>query len=452
MSDLDRKNAENIADLFNEPPRNLQKFLGTLRWDEEKTTQKVQEIVSRKHDGEEKIGIFDESGHPKKGNKTAGVSRQYCGETGKVENCVVTVHLEYCSDDEFHTLIGSDLFLPEEWFGPEAKDRRKEAEIPEELEFRKKTEMAVELIRTAIQNGVEFDYHTFDSLYGDSPVFLNGLEELGEDYVGEVSKTLTGWIKPPKVLNETGNATEGLKKDQKRKNMELADEDETGIYVRTLAEEHPAFRSQEWTPYKIKETRKGPTVWEVKSAPFYHKRGKYRSKQLRLIVARNVLSGEIKYFLADVPAVTGMRTMLRVGFKRGSIEKNFEDGKQEVGMGDFEVRKYPSIIRHLTLTMVSHLFLADQTDRLRKENSSVTIRQMRKAVETRLDTIELVPSDQKMKIEECSEELEKTQKRNIRSYRAHRRKRIQKLTENGYDIEQIPSCIRKVPYWIEQIE
>ena len=94
-------------------PRSLQEFLGIHRWDEEAVRYRVQKLVNRDHADENAIAVVDETGFAKKGDKTPGVQRQYCGATGKIDNCVVTVHLGYIAG-EFHALIDSDLFLPEE--------------------------------------------------------------------------------------------------------------------------------------------------------------------------------------------------------------------------------------------------------------------------------------------------------------------------------------------------
>ena len=113
ISDLPRKSVEPIALEAGIAPRSLQEFLGIHRWDEEAVRYRVQKLVNRDHADENAIAVVDETGFAKKGDKTPGVQRQYCGATGKIDNCVVTVHLGYIAG-EFHALIDSDLFLPEE--------------------------------------------------------------------------------------------------------------------------------------------------------------------------------------------------------------------------------------------------------------------------------------------------------------------------------------------------
>jgi SRSO17 transposase len=96
------------------PPRTLQQFLSLLAWEQGAMRTKLQQLIAREHSSSHSIGLIDETGCPKKGEKTPGVHRQWCGATGKQDNCIVTVHLGYAVDD-FHCLVDSELFLPESW-------------------------------------------------------------------------------------------------------------------------------------------------------------------------------------------------------------------------------------------------------------------------------------------------------------------------------------------------
>jgi len=130
LSDLPRKSIEPIALAAGVPPRTLQRFLSLGRWDQQRLRDRIQWIVARDHSHQRAIGIIDESGNPKKGQHTCGVQRQWCGNTGKIDNCVVGVHLAYAVDD-FQCLLDSDLYLPESWANDSS--RRKEAGIPDDV-------------------------------------------------------------------------------------------------------------------------------------------------------------------------------------------------------------------------------------------------------------------------------------------------------------------------------
>lgn len=114
LSNLHRKNAEAIALQFDTAPRTLQRFLESIKWDEEKLRDRCQQIVAREHAHPDSIGCVDESGTAKSGNETVGVSRQWNGNRGKVDNCVVGVHLSYWAPG-FQVLLDSTVFLPEDW-------------------------------------------------------------------------------------------------------------------------------------------------------------------------------------------------------------------------------------------------------------------------------------------------------------------------------------------------
>jgi len=125
---LERKNMEAMALECEKKPRSLQMFMANLGWDEDAVAGKNREIICKDHYDDSAIGIIDETSHAKKGNKTTGVKRQHCGATGKRDNCVVSVHLAYTSQD-FCTLADAYLYLPEEWC--EDKERRRAAGVPE---------------------------------------------------------------------------------------------------------------------------------------------------------------------------------------------------------------------------------------------------------------------------------------------------------------------------------
>jgi SRSO17 transposase len=126
-----------------------------------------------------------------------------------------------------------------------------------------------------------------------------------------------------------------------------------------------------WETYRIKDTEKGPLVWRVREGRFYPSEDGVPGEALRVIVAVNVLDGEVKYFLSNAPDEVPLWELLAVAFSRWHIEKLYQEGKGEVGMHHFEVRCYRSLIRHLVLTNVSLYFLAEQTEILRGEKSGL---------------------------------------------------------------------------------
>lgn len=133
LSDIQRKNCEAIALKFSQAPRTLQRFLESIKWNEEQVRDRCQEIIARDHAHDEAIGTVDESGTAKSGSCTTAVGRQYNGNRGKVENCTVGVHLGY-SIPGFQTILDSQLYLPEDWAND--PDRRKKTTYPKRSSFK----------------------------------------------------------------------------------------------------------------------------------------------------------------------------------------------------------------------------------------------------------------------------------------------------------------------------
>jgi len=356
LSDLDRKSVEPIADAAGVPPRTLQEFLSLLKWDDYAMIDHLQRQVARRHPDPNSVGIVDETSYHKQGNKTACVQRQWCGCRGKTDNCVVSVQLGYAAGD-FHTLLDGDLFLPEKtWDNPV---RRRAAGIPEDVVYRPKWVIAQELIERALANGVRFGWLTFDEGYGGKPPFLRGLEALGQNYVAEIPVSTVGWTRPPELHCQDHARDKSAGRISHRARMKVRNA--PAVEVRNILKYSPVMREVPWERFRVKDGEKGPMVWEAKRIELWIKdEHKLPIGPYHLVVARPVLNpNEVKYFLSNGPMDTPLEVLLLVAFSRWRIERMFEDSKTELGMDHFEVRKYISIQRHLALTCVSHLFLAE---------------------------------------------------------------------------------------------
>jgi SRSO17 transposase len=367
-SELHRKSIEPIALLNGTPPRTLQRFLESVQWDEERLRDRVQWIVARDHAHPHAIGIVDESGHPKKGSHTAAVHHQYCGNTGKQDNCVMSVHTSYVAGT-FQCILDSDLYLPEQW--AEDPERREQAYVPEDVVYRKKTAIALDQIRRALGNGIRVAAWTFDEWYARDGEFLDGLEQSGQDYVGEVPSIFTGWVQEPEVLQRP-RPQDLRKRGKTRRYPRVAVQSSRTCKVRNLLTYSRVFQRQKWRRFRVKDGEKGPIVWEIKQAPFWRKHQDGLPAQAgTLIVARNVLTDELKYFVSNMAVGQGGVTiewLLWIAFSRWPIEHCFKQAKDELGMSHFEVRGWRSIHRHLYITQVSHLFCSRMRDRLGEKN------------------------------------------------------------------------------------
>jgi SRSO17 transposase len=199
LSDLPRKTLEPVALAGGVPPRTLQHFLSRHGWDHGLLRDRLQQRVARAHPHPHSIGIIDETAHVKKGDKTPGTQRQYCGNRGTIDNCVVTVHLGYAAGD-FHALLDAKLYLPESWNADRARCRA--AGIPDGMLYRPKAGIALELLDRAVANGLRFEWLAVDAGYGMDRDFLNRLRARGQRFVAEVPRHFFGWVRRPAVMHQ----------------------------------------------------------------------------------------------------------------------------------------------------------------------------------------------------------------------------------------------------------
>jgi len=306
------------------------------------------------------------------------------------------------------------------------------------------------MIDRALANGVRVGAWTCDELYGRDGKFLDALEERRQVFVAEIPVDFHGWVRKPKIWHEgPENTGRGRPKGYPR----LA----AGYHsseVRNLAQHSPAFRKQSWQRYRIKDTDKGPEVWEVKWAPFWRKdQDGLPTRRHALLVTRNVLTEEVKYFVANrVPGerhpVTGqcvtLRCLLRVAFGRCSIESCFRQAKEELGLDHYEVRGWRCVHRHFYVTQLSHLFCA----RMRQEYDTgphdrldrITVEQIRNAMNVWLDAADLPPAARRQRLQEEQHKQHYYQRRNRHARTSHTKTRIRQLTALGIDITHIKSC------------
>jgi SRSO17 transposase len=341
LSDLPRKTCEPIALASGTAVRTLQEFLKDHAWSYRLARDSLQEQVAAtlaEIPGDElgTVGVVDETATAKKGAKTPGVQRQYCGERGKAENCIVTVHLGVARG-RYKALVDGELFLPESW--DRDRERCREADIPDEVRYRPKWQIALRQVLRARAVGIGLDWLTFDEGYGDKPGFLRGLDRQRLAYVGEVPKSFRCFTAPPRAGQASHRADD-------------------------LVRHSPAFYRQPWQAFALARQTAGEQVWQAKEAPVWLAGG---AAGHRLIWARNERTGEEKYFVCGGAAEAPLGRRLRVGFARWNVEHALRVSKSELGFRHFEGRSYVALMRHLTLCLVVLGFVAGHAQGLRGE-------------------------------------------------------------------------------------
>jgi len=354
----DNKNAETIAlNAYGGDPsqvRMTQHFLGQSPWPYLPLRAELVRWVDEAFGDPDGVLIVDESGVAKCGDNSAGVARQYCGATGKIDNCQIGVFLAYASHHG-HTLLDTRLYLPEaEW----AKDtaRRQAAGVPAEVVFRTKPQLAAELVLGPGQ-AIRHGWVTFDEGYGKDPAFLSRLEEVGERYLGEVPKSVRVWLERP-VVEGPGRGSTGRPRHKPRVRADQP-------APQAVGEVAAALPARAWQPLAFREGTKGTQRAEFARLRVVVERDDLPGPELWLVIERGLdQEAKIKYYLSNAAPGVPLLALVQVGHTRWPVEDCFLQGKQEVGLDAYEVRSWLGWHHHMTLVMLALWFLKLETQRL----------------------------------------------------------------------------------------
>jgi len=304
----------------------------------------------------------------------------------------------------------------------------------------------LDLIDRALANGVRVKAWTFDEAYGRNTEFLDGLEARDQLFVGEVPTTFHAWTSKPTVIRSGPQARRG-----RGKNYPRTARRPKSCEVHNLATYSPQFRDQSWQRYRIKDTTRGPEVWEVKWSVIWRKGTTgLPSRRHGLIVVRNVLTSEIKYFVSNrIPGEPGitLRWLLRVAFGRWSVESCFREAKEELGLDHSEARGWGCMHRHFHLTQLSHLFCARTRQKFDSRATPdddlehLTTEQVHRAMNAWMDAMNPLSPLDRLKQELAKQAYH--QRRNRQARLSHTKTRIAKLQDLGIDVNRIKSCIPK---------
>jgi len=357
----DRRNTENIAEaVAGGVPRTLQKFITQGCWDAGEVLGEVRAHVTEVLGDEKGTVNIDETGFPKKGKKSVGVKRQYSGTLGRVDNCQVGVFANYCSS-KGHTFIDRRLFLPEEWAAD--RERREEAGVPGGVVFRTKPELGLEMVETAVREEVPFTWVGGDSVYGDSPKFVQGVRALGKWYVLDVSSEAHVWLTQPELRN-SGEPGSG-----RRHSAKAAKASTKPISVpEAIAQLSPsAFRR-----ITVAEGSQGPIVYEyAEMTVWFSEEGAPASQPERLLVRRSCTQeAEVKYHRSNAPSKVSLQRLAEQRACRWTIEQEIQAGKGECGLDEYETRGWVGWHHHTGLAILALLFLVLQKVRLGKKRAA----------------------------------------------------------------------------------
>ena len=328
--------------------QSMQHFLSSSPWEHQPVQDQIARDCDRLIGGSPDTGlIFDETGIPKKGKMSVGVARQWCGRLGKTDNCQTAV-FGALSMGPHVTLIDERLYLPEEW--TKDKKRCKKAGVPDDIEFKTKSQLAHEMVRNARARRIRFTWLGFDGGYGKEPAFLNALEDDGEVFMTDVHKDQSIYLEDP-----APHVPE--KKGRGRTPTQLVAAAPSMRVDKWIAEQP----EEAWQRIAFRESTKGRL-----QADFLVQRvwtwNKFESKgRLRHLIVRREIGAkeEIKYSLSNAPEET---TIERLAFMQGQryfVERAFQDAKSNVGLDHYQVRGWQAWHHHMTMVMLAMLYMLE---------------------------------------------------------------------------------------------
>lgn len=364
---LDRKSIEpmvlNAKGANPNTVRAVQQFIGEGGWEDGPIRIRHWKEVDITLGEDEGVMILDGSDFPKQGKESAGVKRQYCGQVGKRANCQAGVFAGYTSTKGY-TLLDARLYMPEVWFSEEFDTRRRKCSVPEEIGFRTKNELAWQMIEAIANEGtLRFRWITCDEAFGCDTWLLDQIAGLQRWYFAEVPKNTLAWVHRPQTQIPPYSG-----RGRKPEKVVLIGGQPSPQTVEHIAESLPA---ESWSRHIIKEGSKGPIVADFAALRVTNVRDALPGYEVWLVLRRNITTGELKFYLCNAPAQTELNTLVRISGMRWPIETCFEEGKQWLGMGDYEVRSWKGWHHHMTLCMLAHHFLVRLQHHFKKNTSPV---------------------------------------------------------------------------------
>ena len=357
LSNLTAKSAEPMAlHIFGDKSvRSLQRFMKTYRWDHEAMLQRLQTMAVHHLGSPEGMITVDPSEFPKKGNKSVGVTRQYCGRLGKVDNCQSGVFLGYTSQKGYG-LIDCRLYMPEKWFSEEYKELRKENLVPEDLCFQTKQDIALQMIAKAAER-FPARWVGCDAAFGSDDRFLASLPQ-GLYYFADVKSSEKVFLEKPEIgIPEY----QGRGRPPSKKRVVSAHRSYT---VSELADS----KELNWITVNLGEGAKGPLLAHVACLRVYPSRAGLPAEDPVWLIIRKRTDGQIRYAFSNAPETITFQELCQASCQRWPIEQCFEEGKSHLGMDHYEHRSWPAWHRHMLYVMLAQHFLFRIRARFKKNS------------------------------------------------------------------------------------
>jgi SRSO17 transposase len=333
--------------------QSLLHFVGNAPWSDSAMLAKVGELVLPviERSGPIEAWILDDTGFPKKGRHSVGVTRQYCGQLGKQDNCQVAVTLSLANRDA-SLPVAYRLYLPEDW----AKDQelRRRTKIPEEIAFQTKPEIALEQIKTARAAGLPEGVVLMDAGYGNDTELRAAITALGISYVAGITGTTTVWPPgsaplPPQTRSGRGRPQTRLQRDPEHQPISAK------ALALSLSKE--AWQTVAWREGSAERLSSRFARQRVRPAHRDTELSQPRAEEWLLIEWPENETEPTKYWLATLPEEIAFDRLVDLAKLRWRIERDYQELKQELGLGDYEGRGWRGFHHHATLCIAAYGFL-----------------------------------------------------------------------------------------------
>jgi len=397
--------AKEVNDCNNQ---SLQHFVSNSPWHHQPVLDHIQQDVSAligdAHHGSIHV---DECSFPKQGNDSVGVKRQHCGRLGKTANCQIGVFLGY-TKDSYRTLIDERLYLPHDWITD--KKRRKKCGIPEQTRFKKKTELAWEMIQHAQQNNLPFGWIGMDCFYGRDSWLRNQIDQQELIYIADIPCNLGVWLQQPKTgVPQRKKGCRG-RNPTRKKVIEGSEATKVNDLKDQLDDEH-------WHQVFIRDTERRE-LWADMACLriFPREQDGLPGNECWLIIRKDPNNHkDIKYQLSNAPVNTSIDRLGEMSGSRYWIERTFEDGKGIAGLADYQVRSWTGWHHHITMTILAMLYLMDLSIDLGKKADFLTVQDVK-------EIFEVIMPKRDITNDELLELLYEKHKRRISARNSHHRR------------------------------
>jgi SRSO17 transposase len=337
----------------------LHHFVAQSRWSDDELLGQVRNYVlpAMQKRGAVRAWVVDETSFVKKGTHSVGVARQYCGRLGKKENCQVAVSLSVATASG-SLPIAWRLYLSEEWADNVA--RRKEVDVPQQVRFQTKPQIALAQIQQAVEDGVSPGVVLADEVYGSNRAFREGVADLKLEYSLAVRSTTTVW-----ALDRQPLPPPSWKGKGKRATRQRRDQEHQPITVKQLAQElpEPNWREVAWRQGSQEARRSRFAALRVRPAYGDDRKGSLQPQQWLLLEWPAGAAEPSGYWFARLPENISLKRLVGISKHRWVIERDYEELKQELGLGHYEGRNWRGFHHHATLCIAAYGFLVAERSR-----------------------------------------------------------------------------------------